>query len=217
MEKQYFPGIIDGYCVKYPFLNSIVPQVREAIHKISICLKNNGKLLICGNGGSNADADHMVGELLKEFRKKRPLPVQKKIELKKYGQSGEVLAERLQGSLPAINLGAQTSIMTAILNDIGGEFIFAQQVNGLCNKGDILIGISTSGNSVNVLHAGRTAKINEGITIGLTGNGKSDMDKIFDVCIHAPSSCTEEIQNQHTVIYHLICAVIENEFWSEEK
>ncbi len=208
-------NILNQYSGKYHFIQKIEEQIMVAFELIIRSYHMGGKLLVCGNGGSNADADHIVGELLKGFLMKRPVDSDLQEKLKGYGEEGTVLAEKLQGSLPAINLGAHNSLMTAVLNDIGGTEIFAQQVMGYGKAEDILIGISTSGNSQDVINAGIVAKAKNLKTIGLTGNKEGKMDHVFDVIIHAPSAVTAEVQEMHSVIYHLLCAMVEAEFWDE--
>ena len=177
------------------------------------CFENGGQLLTCGNGGSCADADHIVGELVKAFRLKRPLTEPLAMALLSQGHQGELLAEHLQGGLPAINLGAHAALMTAAVNDLGGVYIYAQQVVAYGRKGDVFLGISTSGNSENVLCAGLVAKAKGIKTIGLTGRSGGKMEGLFDLMIHADSTATEDIQDLHSTIYHAICAAVEYQLW----
>ena len=205
--------ILESYKKKYFFIAEKEKQITEAYHIINDSYYNGGKLLICGNGGSNSDADHIAGELLKGFNKMRSLSLEEKNFLNQCGEIGEDLAEKLQGSLPAINLGAHTSLVTAVINDIGGEEIFAQQVIGFGNKGDVLLGISTSGNSKNVLKAIWAAKMKGMKTIGLMGDRKGKMLEYCDAAIEVPSLCTPDIQDMHTSVYHVLCAMLEAERW----
>lgn len=207
--------ILEDYCKKYCFMMQIKNTIWTAFEMMYQCFQNDKKILVCGNGGSNSDADHIVGELLKGFMKKRKLTIKEKEAFNQYMEYASELDETTQGSLPAINLGSQSSIITAIVNDIGGENIFAQQVYGLGKKGDILIGITTSGNSKDIINAGIIAKINQMKTIGLTGRDGGKLKEFFDCCIIVPSNSTPDIQDMHTCVYHTLCAMIENEFWEE--
>ena len=213
--KETVKEILDRYCEK----NSIVAKLKEKIYAAAVmicdCYRSGGKLLICGNGGSCADADHIVGELVKGFVKKRPLSVGDKDRFKEYGDSAAVLADRLQYSLPAINLCAQSSLITAVINDIGGNEIFAQQVIGYGKPGDILIGISTSGNSTDIINASYAAKANGLKTIAVSGRDGGKMNEIFDLSIIVPLNITSDIQDCHSVIYHALCEMTEAEFFVE--
>ncbi|WP_167958646.1 D-sedoheptulose-7-phosphate isomerase [Anaerosporobacter faecicola] len=204
--------ILEDYIRRNSYLKEIKEEIVDAFHMLLESFQNGHKLLVCGNGGSNSDADHIVGELLKGFQKKRKVSSE---DYTCFGEEGIALANQLQDSLPAINLGAQTSILTAIINDLGGELIFAQQVVGLGQEGDVLIGISTSGNSKNVLFANMVAKTKGMKSIALTGKAGGKMAEVFDCAIKVPSSVTCEIQDMHTPVYHILCAMIEAEFWDE--
>lgn len=211
--KEETKQVLQRYLDKYAFIGEMQNDILEAFNLLVDCYKSGGKLLICGNGGSAADADHIVGELLKGFEKYRPLEVEQKKLYEQFGEEGKMLANRLQGSLPAINLCAHTSLISAVINDIGGEEIFAQQVVGYGKKGDVMIGISTSGNSKNVINAGMVAKVQDVKTIGLTGNKHGKMDDIFDIVLKVPCTVTCDIQDMHSVVYHTLCAMVESEFW----
>jgi D-sedoheptulose 7-phosphate isomerase len=186
-------------------------SIQLAIDAIVESYRNGGKLLVCGNGGSSADSAHICGELLKGFMKKRPVD----LDFSKYGELGELMAGKLQGSLPAIDLTAMQSVITATINDNGADMMFAQQVVGLGRKGDAFLGISTSGNSRNVLLAGIVAKEMGLTTIALTGENESKMSQMFDICIRVPSNSTPKVQELQLPVYHYICAAIEEEFWKQ--
>lgn len=207
-------AVFDRYRARYAFTAALEPGIRQAVEMLEASFTSGGKLLICGNGGSAADADHIVGELVKAFRIRRPLDAALKKALA--GPDGaSPLAEKLEGSLPAINLCAHTALITAQSNDVGGDFIYAQQVIGYGRKEDVFWGISTSGNSKNVLYAGQTAKAMGIRTIGLTGRDGGQMRDLFDLTIIAPSQITEDIQDIHSTVYHMICAALECQFWGE--
>ena len=169
----------------------------KAFEILRDCFRNGGKLLLCGNGGSAADCEHIVGELMKGMNKSRS----------DYGWL------TLQGALPAISLCSQVGLITAIANDIGEKMIFAQQVHGYGQRNDVLLGISTSGTSPNILMAFMVARKMRMFTIGLTGSHTEDFDKRCDVVISVPGKNTAEIQEQHIRVYHELCARLEEEFF----
>lgn len=215
MLKAGTEQILHTCIEKNPAIAKIGKPLRESVLLLCGCFKRGGQLLVCGNGGSCADADHIVGELVKDFKLPRPLTEPLAETLPLQGLQGELLAERLQGGLPAINLGAHSALMTAVVNDMGGEYIYAQQVAAYGRKGDVLLGISTSGNSLDVLHAGLVAKAKGMETIGLTGRTGGSMRELFDIILCADSNVTEDIQDMHSVIYHAICAAVEYERWGD--
>jgi len=189
-------------------------QVKQAIQVIVQAFRNGNKLLVCGNGGSSADADHIVGELMKGFEMKRNLlPSLQGILKEQYGERGAMLASALQQGLPAISLSAHTALLTAVSNDLGGEYIFAQQVAGYGKAGDVLWAISTSGNSVNVNNALMVAKASGLTTLGLTGETGGDMKPFCDVLLNVAGSATAGVQELHLPLYHLICRLIEKEMF----
>lgn len=206
---------LQQYNQRHPFIQNIAPVFQEAIVQFVACFSNGGKLLVCGNGGSCSDAGHIVGELVKAFKLIRPLDTALDTALRAQGAEGVLLCEKLQGGLPAIDLGAQTALLTAMINDVGGEYVFAQQVVAYGCPGDVLLAISTSGNSKDILHAAAVAKAKGMQCIGLTGQAGGAMKELFDVTLCAPSTVTEDIQDMHSVIYHAICAALECEFWGK--
>ena len=188
---------------RYPNLAPISENVENAINILINCYKNGGKLLLCGNGGSASDCSHIVGELLKGFLKKRPT-----------GSDDEIIS-KLQCGLPAISLCESTAIFTAFCNDVDPDLVFAQQVYGLGKKGDVLIGITTSGNSSNVLKAMHTAKQIGMETISLTGGNGGKIKALSDICLIVPECETFKVQELHLAIYHCICAAVEGYFFKE--
>ena len=202
------------YQQRHDSIRSIGASILTVYDVLNRCFEKGGKLLVCGNGGSAADADHIVGELVKAFHKKRPLTGQQKEALTFFGAEGLYLAEALQGSLPAISLCAHTSLLTAILNDVGADAVYAQQVLGYGGREDVLIGISTSGNSKNVLYAGIAAKALGMETVALTGESGGRMAELFNYSLRAPTSVTPDVQDIHSVIYHLLCLMLEAERWA---
>ena len=190
--------------IRYPQLNICKNDIENALALMIDTYKKGGKILVCGNGGSSADADHIVGELMKGFLKSR------KVTDERIPQE---LREKLQGALPAISLSAHTSLMTAAINDNDADMVFAQQVYGYAKDNDLLIAISTSGNSKNVVNAVKVAKSLGIKTIALTGETGGELKQLADVTICAPSTETYKIQEYHLPIYHYLCASVENEFF----
>ena len=203
---------------RYPLLSSLSGTVQRACTLLQDSFTNRGKVLLCGNGGSAADCDHIVGELVKAFRIPRPLsPPERATLIQIGGQYGTSLAEQLQGGLPAINLAAQSAIVTAVANDIDADMIFAQQVFAYGRAGDVLIGISTSGNSTNVVNALITAKALDMSTIGLTGASGGKINPFCDLLINVPATTTAEIQEFHLPIYHTFCSAVEDHFYGHSQ
>jgi len=199
---------------RYTQLGYLENAVYQAADAIIQSYKNGGKVLVCGNGGSCSDADHIVGELMKSFEGKRPLSVELQQKLTELSPDrGKMLAEKLQQGLPAISLTVHQSLITAIANDIHGDLIYAQQVIGWGKTGDILIGLSTSGNSKNVIDALIAAKAKGLRTIGLTGETGGNMKEWCDILINVPEKRTAYVQELHLPVYHAICMMVENEFF----
>ncbi len=211
MKTEY---ILQEMLNRYSKLIPLEGAVKKAVEVIVSSYKNGGKVLTCGNGGSGSDADHIVGELLKSFEGYRPLDAGFQQKLKELSsERGEMLAEKLQQGLPAVSLTVHNALITAIANDIHGDVIFAQQVTGLGNKGDILLGLSTSGNSKNVIDALIVAKAKGMITIGLTGETGGKMKDFCDILINVPEKRTAYVQELHLPVYHAICMMVEKELF----
>jgi D-sedoheptulose 7-phosphate isomerase len=198
----------------YPELVICEEDIQKAIQILSDCFSAGGKLLVCGNGGSAADSEHIVGELMKGYISKRPL--QESIRQKfmtTNDQEGLFLADHLQGALPAISLVSQSSLISAFANDVSADLVFAQQVYGFGQPGDVLLGISTSGNAKNVNYALQTARAIGMKTIGLGGPDGGKMKDYSDVIIRVLGDSTPAIQERHLPVYHTICAVLEQKFF----
>ncbi|MFC4302524.1 D-sedoheptulose-7-phosphate isomerase [Cohnella boryungensis] len=203
-------SILNGLAAKYPELSECLPDVRKAFELLQASYDRGGKLLACGNGGSAADCEHIVGELMKGFNSRRELPESRRDTLiEAYPGEGEYLADRLQGALPAISLVSHSALMTAYANDVEAEMIFAQQVYGYGRPGDVLLGLSTSGNSRNVLRAVQVAKAFGLKTIAFTGQSGGELKRLADVTIRVPYAHTPDIQERHLPIYHAICLLLE--------
>jgi len=199
---------------KYPELISCASDIEKAFEVLKESYQHGGKTLLCGNGGSASDCEHIVGELMKGFLLKRPISAELREKLGQIAPNGtDYLSENLQGALPAISLVSHSALMTAFSNDVAPDLVFAQQVLGYGNDGDVLIGLSTSGNSKNVRYALQVAKAKGLKTIGLTGNHGGAMNELCDVTIKVPWEDTPSIQERHLPIYHSICIMLEEEFF----
>lgn len=207
---------IDLLMERYPSLISAKNDIIAAYLLMEACYESGGKLLVAGNGGSAADAEHIVGELMKGFKMPRKLDSDFAEKLVAENQElGAVLAENLQGALPAIALDGHLALSTAYMNDCEPLLCFAQQVNGYGKDGDMFLGISTSGNSKNILFAAATAHAKGLKVIGLTGAKDSKLKDMSDVCIKAPQTETYMIQELHLPIYHCLCLMLEERFFGE--
>ena len=219
---------IDHLIDRYPKLIVCREDIKRAYELLEAAYQNGRKLLVCGNGGSASDSEHIVGELMKEFKLKRKVYASiSKMEdgrWKNYGvisermreidpEMGATLAENLQGALPAICLTGHSALTTAFMNDANADLVFAQQVNGYGKAGDVFLGISTSGNSKNVVYAAITAKAKGLMVIGLTGSRDSKLSKLADVCIRVPETETYKIQELHLPVYHCLCLMLEEHFF----
>lgn len=210
--KESTLKILNDLTVRYPALGEALPEVKKAAELMIEAIKNGNKILLCGNGGSASDCLHIVGELMKEFAVKRPLSEEVKAALCEAGDDGYI-GSNLQGAMPAVSLVGVTALESAYANDAAPDLGFAQQVLGLGNKGDLLIGITTSGNSKNVIFAAITAKAKGVKTVALTGGTGGKIRDICDCSIVAPARETYKIQEYHLPIYHNLCLALENEFF----
>lgn len=201
---------------RYPVLESIRDEIESAYKTLVECYENDGKVLIVGNGGSAADAEHIVGELMKGFVKDRPVSEEMCEALRSVDpERAEGLIRNLQEGLQAICLNAHTSLNTAFANDKDPVMCYAQQVNGYGKPGDVFMGISTSGNAENVMYAAVTAKAKGMKVIALTGKDGGKLAKISDVSIIVPEQETYKIQEYHLPIYHALCLMLEERFYEK--
>lgn len=199
---------------RYPALSACSDDIMKAAEILVESFAADGKLLVAGNGGSAADSEHIVGEMMKTFKIQKTLP-------EGYAQSliacdpemGNVLRNHLQGALPAIALDGHIALSTAYLNDCEPLLCFAQQVNGYGREGDVFWGISTSGNSRNILYASVAAKARGMKVIGLTGARENRLQKFSDVCIRVPETETYKVQELHLPVYHALCLMVEKHFF----
>ena len=201
---------------RYPALQACEREMEVAFDLLVAAYQNGNKLLICGNGGSAADSEHMVAELMKGFQKRRPIPAVHATQLEQIGgPAGQAIASRLQGTLAAISLPSQVSLVTAIATDLDYDMIFAQQVYGLGRAGDVLLAISTSGRSTNVTNAVVVAKAFGLKSIALTGRAGGELAPLADVAIKVPSDNVAEIQELHLPVYHWLSTELEETFFKE--
>lgn len=199
---------------RYPGLLPVENEMGQAADCLIKCYRDGGKVLICGNGGSSSDSGHIVGELMKGFELRRPLDETLKKQLINFdGNRGNYLAEKLQQGLPAISLTAHDSLLTAVANDIDADLIFAQQVVGYGKRGDVLIGITTSGNAQNVLDAVLTARAKGMKVIGLTGKTGGKIKSYCDILINVPGERTSLVQELLVPVYHTLCLIVEDHFF----
>lgn len=205
---------VDLLVERYPVLKVCREDIIAAYNLLEESYSSGRKLLVAGNGGSASDSEHIVGELMKEFRLKRKIYADQIERLKKIdAEMGIVLAEHLQGALPAISLVGEPSMTTAFMNDAVPVLIFAQQINGLGKSRDVFLGISTSGNSQNILYAAVAAKSKGLRVIGLTGQRENRLMEFSDVCIRVPETETYKIQELHLPVYHCLCLMLEERFF----
>lgn len=206
--------MLNGLITRYPNLISIAPDIERARDMIIECYERGGKLLLAGNGGSAADCEHIVGELMKGFLSLRPLSEEKKADMKaKCPELDEFVLDKLQAALPAISLPSITALNTAFMNDVMPELVFAQPLMSLARENDIFIALSTSGNSKNVVMAAKVAKALGIKVIALTGESGGKLFEIADLTLRAPECETYKIQELHLPIYHYLCAAVEKHFF----
>lgn len=202
---------------RYPKLLVCKEDIKKAYELLEAAYTSGRKLLVCGNGGSASDSEHIVGELMKEFKLKRKVYSDQAAALKEIdSELGQVLADNLQGALPAICLTGHSSLTTAFMNDANADLVFAQQVNGYGKPGDVFLGLSTSGNSKNVLFAAVNAKAKGLKVIGFTGAKENKLMKYADVCIRVPETETYKIQELHLPVYHCLCLMLEEKFFGNK-
>ena len=199
---------------RYPQLEPVGVDIQAAFDCMAEIFARGGKLLIAGNGGSSADAEHIVGELMKSFVKQRKLPEEFILGIESINSEiAQYIVPRLQPGLPAISLSGHASLNTAAINDIDGNITFAQQVYGYGKEGDVFLGISTSGNSKNILYAAVTAKAKKMKIIALTGGNGGSLKHYADVFIVVPETETYKIQELHLPVYHCLCLMLEDRFF----
>ena len=212
--KETTKKIYDELFIRYPVLSCVKDNVLNAFEMLKQTYEKGGMLFCGGNGGSSSDCEHIVGELLKSFKKRREVDSKTAVELHKFGEDGDYLLSKLEGSLPAVSLISQTGILTAFANDKSWDTALAQQLYGLGKNGDTLIVLSTLGNSKNCLYAVLVAKAKGIKTIAFTGKAGGKLGTVCDECICVPEVETYKVQELHLPIYHCLCAMLEEEFFN---
>lgn len=212
--KETTKRILDELIKRYPALTEQKENVRRAFEIAAESYRSGKKLLVCGNGGSAADSEHIVGELMKSFKKKRAIDGEVKTRLLALGEDGEKLAASLEGTLRAVSLASHPALSTAFNNDKDPAVTFAQQLYGYADDGDVLVAISTSGSSRNCVLAAVTAKAKGVKTIALTGKNPGRLSALADIAILVPETETYKVQELHLPVYHCLCAMLEEEFFS---
>ena len=207
---------IDELVTRYPAMLGLRDNVAEATEQIIAAYRGGHRILVCGNGGSAADSLHIVGELMKAFVCPRHLPAAWREKLASCAH-GDYITHNLQMALPAISLVSEAGLLTAYANDVAPDMNFAQQVFGQGQAGDVLIAISTSGNSANVLYAAEVARAMGITVVALTGRSGGKLRELADVLINVPEDETFKIQELHLPVYHALCLAVEAEFYGEEK
>ena len=209
---------IDLLIDRYPVLEICKEDIISGYELLEECYTNGGKLLIAGNGGSAADAEHIAGELMKRFKTPRPIPNELKERLIKIDPvRGENLSKNLERPLMAIPLVAHEALTTAYINDVDGLGVFAQQLYGFGKKNDVFLGISTSGNSQNVMSATVVARALGIKVLGLTGELGGELNMVSNVCVKVPETETYRIQELHLPVYHCWCLMLEDHFFGENQ
>ncbi|MCC8051376.1 MAG: SIS domain-containing protein [Clostridiales bacterium] len=207
---------VDTLITRYPILAAVREDLVKAFYIMEESYSNDGKLLIAGNGGSAADSEHIAGELMKSFKLPRPVPLEFAEKLVEADSvRGAELAQKLERGLMAIPLVAQEALTTAYLNDVDGFGVFAQQLYGYGRPGDVFLGISTSGNSENIINAVTVARASDIKVIGLTGADGGELANMADVAVRVPERETFKVQELHLPVYHCWCMMLEERFFSE--
>lgn len=213
--KKTTSDIIEKLFLTYPSIEAQRNSVEAANQLFIECAKNEGTVMTCGNGGSAADSEHIVGELMKGFNLKRELTAEQKARFEA-DTVGQAIAKTLQRAVRAISLCSQSALISAFANDVGAENVYAQQVFAYAQKPcDLLVCMTTSGNSVNVVNAAITAKACGIKSLAITGINGGEIEKYADVTIKLPSKLTYRVQELTVVLYHALCAAVENEMFSD--
>ena len=205
--------VLDTLIERYPVLLGARESILSAFGIIADAYEKGNKLLVCGNGGSAADSEHIVGELMKSFKKRRPIDAKTQNALSSFGERGELLSKTLEGTLRAIALTSHTALSTAFANDKLPAATYAQQVYGYADRGDVLLAISTSGNAENCALAAVTARAKGALVVALTGKNESTLSPLANVAIRVPETETYKVQELHLPVYHCLCAMLEEEFF----
>lgn len=214
MMNQFSKQDFELLLQRYPQLNEYAQEIEKAFSLLLKTVQNGGTIFTCGNGGSAADSEHIVGELVKCFRRKRLIPAELRSGLTALGEEGAALADTLEGGIRAVSLTGHPALSTAYANDRSPETVFAQQLSVLGKAGDSLITLSTSGNSENCIRAALVARALGIPVIAMTGTKESRLSALADCCIRVPESETYRIQELHLPVYHTLCAMLESELFA---
>ena len=205
--------ILNDLILRYPVLGAVSADVERAFDMLKSTYEADGTVYVCGNGGSCADSEHIVGELMKSFKKKRPLCENMREKLGEYGARGARLGEKLEGGLRAVSLCGHPGLSTAYANDADPALVYAQQLCTLGREGDLLIAVSTSGNSENCVFAALVAGAKGLKTIALVGGSGGELKDVCDASLVVPEKETYKVQELHLPVYHCLCAMLEEEFF----
>ena len=209
-------SILDDLLCRYPVLQPCRKSIWDAYVVLRECFLNDKALFTCGNGGSAADSDHIVGEIVKGFTKKRPLSIEEQKSFVENGENeGGILGDKLQQGFRAFNLMSQSAIWSAVANDLDSDMGAGQQLWSLGRSGDVLLGISTSGNARNVAMAVQVARVRGIQVIGLTGKNGGRLARKADICICVPEKDTYKVQELHLPVYHALCMMVEHSFFEK--
>lgn len=211
--KECTKKVLEELGVRYPALVGRLDDIKKAFVVLDECYQKDGRVYICGNGGSASDSEHIAGELLKCFKKKRALPLDFAKNLEEYGEEGALLLQDLEGGLPAIPLCGFPGFTTAFANDKNPTLVFAQLVNSLGREGDVLVALSTSGNSKNCVYASIAAKAKGMKVVFLGGGNGGKLKELADVSVIVPEKETYKVQELHLPVYHCLCAMLEEEYF----
>ena len=216
--KKIVKNELEELIARYPQLDVCKKDIEKAYLLLQKTYDHNGKLLIAGNGGSAADSEHIAGELMKRFKITRPINKQLANKLMAIDpERGERLVQNLEMPLRAVPLTSHIAITTAYMNDADATGVFAQQMLGFGDEGDVFLAISTSGNSENIISACVVAKALGIKIIGLTGQKESKLSKVSDICIKVPETETYKIQELHLPVYHALCLMLESNYYGKKK
>lgn len=211
-KEKYF---LEDLLHRYPSLKGCENDIEKVFNVLIQVFESNGKMLVCGNGGSASDSEHMVGELMKSFIKRRELTNEQKNTFDQYGDDGKYLASKLQGALPAISISTLTAFGTAYINSFDPDLVFAQQVYGLGNKGDVLFAFSSSGSSKNIYNAVLTAKAKGMYVVALTGESSGKIEQYCDVIVQMPAFLSPLVQEYYLPVYHTLAFMLEEYFFEK--
>ncbi len=216
MLEEKLQKHIDLLMKRYPVLETCKEEIIGGYELMEACYKNGGKLLIAGNGGSAADSEHIAGELMKRFKTPRSIPEDLKKKLIEIDSiRGKNLSKNLERPLMAIPLVAHEALTTAYINDVDGLGVFAQQLYGFGKEGDVFLGITTSGNSQNVMSATVVARALGIKVLGLTGENGGELSQVANVCVKVPETETYMVQELHLPVYHCWCLMLEDKFFGK--